>query len=313
MQHARRATVNGVEVADKLEWFRRVDRPAAQVFDGLVTAVEFQDGFGLHTLNAKAIGEFETQTERVPCAVLHCFLEGSTQAWLSGQPMELGRTGILPVKMVLTSTEEPLSFVRRSVPGEYVRKVSVQLSKSWLDSNGLKLPNTGYLMNGVLQRLEWTAGLQDIGLLEKLAGSRGFGRPFERLKTEAAALELVASAFEHLADQGFEAALTQREMAQLLRIEELAREPGPMPDLAAFAQVGGVSLSTLRRLIRKARGCAPLAHLRRLRLEVAHDALCDGRITVAQAADMAGFSSPENFATAFRRAFALSPSEVRKS
>lgn len=300
---------NVMEFERKLDWFSKTDRPRPQVFDGMVTALQLQEGFGLHTLNATARQSFEVNGHRNPGAVLHCFLEGSTEAALAGEPMNLGRKSGEPVKLVLTSISETQRFFRRSQPNEYVRKITIQMSHGWLENNGLELPESP--SSGSMHRIEKEAGADEIRMLEKLARTPGFSTPVARLQAEAMSLGLVARCFGGLAEQPGPAVLTTREQAQLRRIEEFALQPGPLPSLQELAAEGGLSQSGLRRLMQTAHGRAPLAHLRQLRLGLARTALEQERLSVEQAAELAGYGSPANFATAFRRAFGTTPSKVR--
>lgn len=295
------------EAGDKgrrLDGFGDEDRPGGGVFDGVLTALKLRGGFGLHTLNATARRAFEVQSQRNAGVVLHCFLEGATEAHLDGKPMNLGRRPGEPVKLVMTSIREAQRFCRRSQPEEYVRKISVQMSPEWLDENGLSLP--------AQQRLEWVAAMDDVQVMEQLARAPGFGSPAERLQAEALSLGLVARSFAQLTEPAAAQDLTPRERAQMNRINEYARQPGPMPSLAELAAVGGVSLSGLRRLIHAAHGQSPLAHVRGLRLAMARSALEQGQMSVESAAVLAGYGSAANFATAFRRAFGVAPSQVRR-
>lgn len=306
------AFYRGATQVDKINWFRRADLPEDNVFEGLVTAMEFREGLGIHTLNARAKRSFDTKTHREPGVILNCFLEGTTEAWLDETPMEIGRQNRAPVKFFLSSIEETLSFQRRSAPGEYVRKVSIQMSHEWLQEQSLQIPQTAVQKNKKQYRADWNASPKEIQLLETLAAMEGFDSPTARLHCEAMVLELIASTFETLSDTTDVTTLTPREVSQLKRIEDLIQTPGPMPDLASLAKSGGLSLSSLRRLFQKAHGCAPLAYARSIRLNHARQHLENGSATVAQAAKIAGFSSPENFATAFRRAFDASPSTVKR-
>ena len=248
--------------------------------------------------------------QRRPGVALFCFLEGSVEAEFAGKPLNFGRRPGEPVKMILTSTKEAESFVRRSRPNDYVRKIVIQMSHGWLDQNDLALPEDSG--GSLMQRMEWAAKLDEIQILEKLARSPGFSTPVARLQAEAMSLGVVARCFENLASQPGAAFLTPREQAQLRRIEELARQPGPLPSLQDLAVEGGLSQSGLRRLIQTAHGRAPLAHVRLLRLEMARSALEEERLSVEDAAELAGYGSPANFATAFRRAFRIAPSQVRR-
>jgi AraC-like DNA-binding protein len=241
--------------------------------------------------------------------VLHCFLEGATDAQLDNKPMNLGHASGGAVKLVLTSIEESQRFWRRSDPGEYVRKVSIQMSPEWLDANGLRLPDSQPAC--AMQRHEWYADPTDIHMLETLAQTPGFSAPVAKLQAESMTLALVARCFETLAETSKTSLLTKREQAQLNRFEDLARQAGPLPSLAVLATETGLSQSGLRRLIQSVYGRAPLAHLRALRLEMAYFALKREQLSIEDAAALAGYTSAANFATAFRRAYNLSPSKLK--
>ncbi|MCH2068698.1 MAG: AraC family transcriptional regulator [Shimia sp.] len=305
------AFYRGATHSDKINWFRRADLPEDNVFEGLVTATEFREGLGIHTLNAKARRSFETKTQRIPGAILNCFLEGATEAWLDDKPMELGRKEHGPVKFSLSATDETLRFQRRSAPGEYVRKVSIQMSHEWLHEQNLKLPQPAVLQNKKQYRADWNATPKDVKILENLASMNGFHSPISRLQGEAMVLELVASSFKNLSAPETTIGLTPREISQLKRVEDLIQSTGPLPDLAALAKAGGLSLSSLRRLTQKAHGCAPLSYARTMRLSMAKELLETSTLSVSNAAEIAGFSTPENFSTAFRRAFGISPSAAK--
>ncbi|WP_194269265.1 AraC family transcriptional regulator [Tritonibacter litoralis] len=283
----------------------------AGVFSGQVTDLQLQPGLGLHTLNATAQQSFVVDSHRQPGAVLHCFLEGETDARLDNLPMNLGRRPGTPVKLVLTSTDTPLEFLRRSAPNEYVRKVSIQMSPEWLDTNGLRLPRSSHTAGGVI-RLERLANAIEIQNLEGLAATDNFAAPVQRLHAQATTLALVAGFFDDLPDQPVHIPQSKRTKSQLQRIEDLASQPGPMPTLSGLAAEAGLSQSGLRRLIQSVYGCAPLAHIRNIRLDMARRALERDHISVEAAATLAGYASPANFATAFRRAYGQTPSQFNR-
>ena len=53
--------------------------------------------------------------------------------------------------------------------------------------------------------------------------------------------------------------------------------------------------------------------MRNVRLERAFTALGRGEATVQEASAIAGYTSPANFATAFRRRFGIVPTAVRRT
>ncbi len=90
----------------------------------------------------------------------------------------------------------------------------------------------------------------------------------------------------------------------------LADQPFPWPELAAEL---GSSLRTLQRRFVAALGCAPSLVLQQLRLERARDLLRDPARPIGDVAIACGFASQAHFATVFRAAFGMSPTQARKS
>ncbi|WP_138465790.1 AraC family transcriptional regulator [Poseidonocella sp. HB161398] len=285
--------------------------PAERVgskLDGQMVATQFAPGFGLHMLDATAREPFEIRATRAPGVILHCFLEGRTEARLSGRSMGLGRAENAPPRLVLTATRDPEPFLRRSRAGEYVRKVNINLGPDWMERHQLALP-------GSARRLALELGREQVAGFERLARLSAAEAPLARLEAEALALTLVAQSFARIAPPASGRVLAPHDRRSLSRIEAFLRDgaTGPLPGLEAIAREGGVSVSTLRRLFREAHGTTVQAHLRRLRLEAARRALRADAVPVSEAARIAGYSAAANFATAYRRAFGEPPSASRRA
>ncbi|GGY18438.1 helix-turn-helix transcriptional regulator [Paludibacterium paludis] len=83
------------------------------------------------------------------------------------------------------------------------------------------------------------------------------------------------------------------------------------PGLDELARLAGTSVSALRKDFKAAFGLPVAAYVRKRRLELARGQLEQGQ-SVTQVAYQAGYDSPANFATAFKREFGLPPSELRR-
>ena len=77
--------------------------------------------------------------------------------------------------------------------------------------------------------------------------------------------------------------------------------------LDAIADHVGMHVSTLQRHFRLQYGTSVVECARDARLLRARRALERDRVSVGQAAELAGYSSPANFATAYRRRFGVPP------
>ena len=81
----------------------------------------------------------------------------------------------------------------------------------------------------------------------------------------------------------------------------------------ALAHYCGVSWRTLQNAFTKFRGITPVAHIRNVRLDHAHDALAEGRISVKDVAARYAFRSPKTFALEYRKRFGVPPSRRARS
>jgi AraC-like DNA-binding protein len=89
----------------------------------------------------------------------------------------------------------------------------------------------------------------------------------------------------------------------------LAEQPFPW---LALAEQLGTSLRTLQRRFVTALGHAPSTALHQLRLDRARDLLRDPSRPIGDVALACGFASQAHFATAFRAAFGMSPTQARR-
>lgn len=80
--------------------------------------------------------------------------------------------------------------------------------------------------------------------------------------------------------------------------------------LEELARYTGRSLSTFKRDFRKVSDLPPEKWLIRRRLEAAYDRLTKGGMKIAEVCAEVGFKNPAHFATAFKRQFGISPTEV---
>lgn len=106
--------------------------------------------------------------------------------------------------------------------------------------------------------------------------------------------------------------LRQQDHDRLLRLENyLSSHPGVPINAALLSSEIGASTNTLERLIRNTHGTSLSNYIRSWKLDKAREALETGAVTIAEAAYIAGYGSPTNFSTAFKRKFGLSPSDVQ--
>jgi AraC family transcriptional regulator, activator of mtrCDE len=110
---------------------------------------------------------------------------------------------------------------------------------------------------------------------------------------------------------GILALLARRQTATVLA--SMLREPTRAWTLDDLANQGGTSRATLVRLFQKSVHVAPRAFLADLRLNLARHRIRATNMSTAAVAESVGYQSESAFSRAYRRRFAVTPSEDRKN
>ncbi|EKV30090.1 Transcriptional regulator, AraC family [Caenispirillum salinarum AK4] len=297
-------------------------RPSDPALRGLFTRRGLRSGLGLHMSDAVDLHDLTTRAVGRPGITVTLFLTGRAAISLGDRAHEVGaRPDVAGQPMptaVIYSMTEPDVFERRGIRGEHLRKVGITIPPGWLGEAGLDAGAAG-----LAQRLERTHGaLLAVPVSPDLARLAGVmladlpgGAPCCGLMQEARAFELLARVFG-LAATGGEAPTPKappRAEARLRAAQQyMAAHLEDEMTLAEVAAAACVSVSTLQRLFRERLGLPVWDYLRRLRLDQARRFLERGEGSVTEAAFRAGYTSPANFATAFKRAYGMPPSRCRR-
>jgi len=212
---------------------------------------------------------------------------------------------------------EPAMFVRRARRGNRERKVSISISREWLteicDEEAIAEGSLHELLDRHLAIERWTPSQRAVALAEQLIHPPPQPLLFRKMYLESRVIELAAEALHALlAAPQPPVVLRQRERERVDAVRELL-ESGAADGMALndIARYAGINASTLQKQFRAVFGMAVFDYLRRARLLRARQALeRDGR-SIVEAADIAGYASPANFATAYRRTFGITPRQSR--
>ena len=156
----------------------------------------------------------------------------------------------------------------------------------------------------------WFPSHRLLNLAASLYDTEKIGRATLRLRDEIVGLDILNEAMATLrlpmAQDG-----GRTDMILLNRACDVIEKhlAGKLP-VDAIAREVGVGLPTLRRLFSDGFGCTLTDYIRDRRLDAARNILEEGG-AVSAASASAGYSSPKNFSTAFRRRFGTSPSQIR--
>lgn len=294
--------------------------PADAALRGLFVRRRLRSGLVVHMSDAVDLHDLTTRIVSSPGITATVFLRGRASIRLGGRRHEIGAgrdaCGRAVPQAVLYSLAEPDVFERNGIRGEHLRKVGLRIPEAWLDEAGV-----GGAAARLVDRLEHGHAMvlagrvtQDLARLAStmLAEARD-DMPCAGLMLESRALELLARVLDTAADAPSGGVRPEHADARLRAAQEyLAAHLDQDITLAEVARHACVSVSTLQRLFQDRLGMPVWAYLRRLRIEQARAFLERGEGTVTEAALRAGYGSPANFATAFKRHFGISPSQCMR-
>jgi AraC-like DNA-binding protein len=213
-------------------------------------------------------------------------------------------------KEAVLCLERAEEFVRRCAAGERQRLVVVVLTAAWFASGRpLAIPKMEHL-----EMRCWTPTPQATAITEQLLNPTAFQGPMRELYLESRTLELVAEAFTGMStpDRVLAAGLRPDAHARATRLRDLLDSGhADAMRLEEMAHTMHSNVPTLQGQFRQAFGTTIIDYLRVSRLRRAARALQHEGVSVARAAEIAGYASPSNFSTAFRRHFGLSPKTCR--
>lgn len=288
------------------------------VLDGDFRLVRLRPGLTMHCSDAVELHDLSTQGLQSPCVTVHVFLHGRVDARLGGMAVQ-DPGGDGTAEAVILANAEPALFERRSRRGMHMRKVNVSLDPEWVEATGRELFASHRQANRLLSRPLSRLALPPSQALLATAGQilhpPRLNGLLRQLYTESRALDLITEAFAILSrmegdEAKLETHLSALDRRRLATAEGILAGGGELT-LASLAQEIGSSPGTLQRLFRQVHGTTVFEFARRQALQRARTALEQQGVSIAQAAYIAGYSSTANFATAFKRSFGVSPSEVR--
>lgn len=241
-------------------------------------------------------------------------LEGELSLRFGQQPFQLRQKEPHCADVLLVNLLEEERFERLYIAPSLERKICMHIPNDWLQEHGLDDADSSVALHDFTRRHLSTAQWSLDGRLTQQANrllQLNQNHMLARLQREGAVLELLAGVLEKLAPPApcsAPAHITRRMQQVRELLESGEADHWSMADVARFACM---SSATLQRHFRRSSGQSLFEYLRQQRLLRAREKLRQEGWSISAAALDAGYTSPANFATAFRRAFGVSPSECQ--
>lgn len=216
---------------------------------------------------------------------------------------------------------EPVAFTRHIRRGRYARRVSLCVSREWLQqlqgcSRAAMPEPLRALLDGHLALQPWQPSARAVALAEQIVRPPACAPMLQLLYQQSRLLDLLAEALAPLqAPAPAPASAPTPAMSRRLRDlrEFLNSEAANELSLDDIASRVGMSVNALQEQFRRAYGTTVFEFVRESRLQRARLALERDGLSIKQAAALAGYSSAANFATAFGRRFGLRPKDARRA
>lgn len=285
-----------------------------RLFYGRVGWLQLRDGLSLHWSDYEELQDFVTESVVGPRLSFVLFLDGQSEVNYGGLSLTFGQPD--PQRRpegVALAMNEPVLFRRQARRGRHIRKLVVSLAPEWFEAAGAEVGGSVHrFMQSHLTPRVWQPSARLLTLAEQMLNPPGYDPLLERLYLESRALDITCEALGSLGERAPCAGLRPREHLRVQRLTELL-DSGAADDwtLERIAREVGVNATTLQRQFRALRGMTLFEYQRTRRLLQARQALERDGVSVNEAAWRAGYNSPANFATAFKRQFGVSPKQVR--
>ncbi|WP_251976900.1 helix-turn-helix transcriptional regulator [Salinicola avicenniae] len=230
---------------------------------------------------------------------------------LSGPPEVHFGTRRLPFESqrptaLLVNLAEAEPFERQARANTRERSLTLTLSPQWMASQDIE---RDFMQRPAhLEPIAWQPSQALLSLADGLLDGPSYPEDWSnRLQREGLALTMAGEGLRALHGGG-RPSPSGRQADRLWAFVDSGK--ADRLELGEISATLGMSISTLQRLCQARFGRSLQKHLRIRRLRAAEQALRQGA-SVNIAAELAGYSDPANFATAFRRCFGLTPTQAR--
>ncbi|MEC5344985.1 AraC family transcriptional regulator [Brenneria populi] len=219
----------------------------------------------------------------------------------------------------LISLTRPTQFSRNGKRDEYERTITLTFSREWLYGNMLDTLGEwrsvyDFTQTHLATHL-WMPSRQAMAIAMQILNAEPCNTPLQRLYLETQCMNLIIEAFTSLTAslmQEKNSGVPLRGYHRIQQVRDML-ESGAADRLSIgeIAKSVNMSESTLQRHFRQTFDMTVFEYLRNCRLQRAMLALQKDGIGIPQAATIAGYNSPANFATALRRAFGITPGQIK--
>ena len=289
------------------------------VVTGNVSFKQLASGISLHCTDAIENTNGKSTAELSACLSINILLFGEVDFALDEQRYNLTATE-KPLLFINTINKNQL-FTRYLRKNSQIKKVNITLDKVWLMArckNKIECDEIEQLFQQKQSIFQWSQCTKIINFAEILFESSENDSFQSRLVAEQISFQIITECFQLLTDSAAIKAVVPASTQPISpishnifekQIEDLIDQKLSLMDIS---QRLGASISTLQRYFKTKHQLTLKEYIRSQKLEYARRAILFEKLTIGEAAYTAGYNHVSNFNIAFKKYFAMTPSELQK-
>lgn len=280
-----------------------------RIIQGRLHCEQYRTGIYVHTTDSTETDNRDVPLQRPCCLTIGVLLEGALEFSLDGSTYRLQSSAELPCQVFVIATPNPTTLLRHVRCNRQLRKVQISLEPEWIERQRDYCHNlTGTLSTwlGTRNRTwSWAGDAQTASLAQKILNPVAASSDLQQVQTEFFAVELLEAVTRLQQPAKIDSVHPLKKAREY--IEKHWQDCIELPQVAQYA---GLSVSTLQRQFKAEYGQTVIHFIRAQRLRHARRALMQQRVSIGEAAFMAGYKHPSNFVTAYKREFGTTPGSV---
>ncbi len=278
----------------------------------------FQNAIQLHSSDTVEVQDHTVEGLLEPALTACILLEGQIKS-------QIGET-----EFTLDASDGPVGYIwgygkptywyRHIRAGMKVRKINITVEADWLRKQiadgGIETAGITDLLDKDFEIHELAPSARAVALTNQIIMQHHHNPLVLHLRRESRALEILGEALEKLPNPSPNEIFQppEKDGHQVSRAEQIRdyieKHDMATLSLSVLSNQLGYSIGSMQSWFKHTYDMTIMDYIRERRLIIARDAMEQDGLPIAKAAYLAGYNSPSNFSTAFKRQFGISPSEI---
>lgn len=297
----------------------KADRQNTSVMNGTFLFKDLGQGLSVHLVDVVELQTMQSSIELQPCLSINFVFEGELDFSLGGQRHHLATDADILCSAI--TLPQPDVMTRFLFENRRIRKFNIAIAYEWLEARcrtAVERAELSRLFSAPQRVWQWSPSPALTQVAQEMMRGEIFEGIAGELMLEQRVIALIGMSIDSLLQQipvlpraGDEVVNTAQVSPSFKALIDESIERGAA--VADIASLCNISISTLQRRCKKHFGMTVNEYVRLRRLDMAKTALMVEGLSIGEEAYIAGYNHSSNFIAAFKRQFAMTPSELLRS